>query len=416
MDVKINDLVSSDYIPLLAEYHESGHGIGGEHRAGRVLELMTIIDSHSLLDYGCGQGTLIKALCDRTEGCKFAEYDPGVFGKDALPDGKFDMVVSTDVFEHIEPDKLDNVLQHIDLLAVKCVYLIISTIKASLNLADGRNAHLIVKPGTWWLKQIKSAFPAVAVSVDRSNDNEIAILIDKTKPSDSTQKIEPVHVKGQYPARVVNDADFYDLWHGQQCLIIGSGKTKDYLPFNPELNSFQGKIIGCNSAFSVGYRTDMIMFIDEKVIEKYGGDMAAIDCFKLSIACDPPARRACDPPAPWDLHGNDIRWLLARQPERFSRSFDSGLYPADLTGYLALNTALLMGCNPVWLYGFDSFEHQYSSKMDRFNLAAQWANQNGIEIYVADKDSFFCKKDTPIFEYKPLPAGEDNSLNPLEEG
>jgi hypothetical protein len=217
-------------------------------------------------------------------------------------------------------------------------------------------------------------------------------LVDKTKPADSTKKIEPVRAGG-YPAKVVTDTDFYDLWHGQPCLIIGSGKTGDYLPFNPDLNSFPGKIIGCNSAFSMGYRTDMIMFVDGGVLSQYGESMAQVDCFKLSITCDPPAT--------WDLHGNDIHWLLARQPERFSRSFDSGLYPADLTGYLALNTALLMGCNPVWLYGFDSAEHRYFAKIERFKWAADWARENKREIYIADGDSFLCK--CGIFEYKQLP-------------
>ncbi len=407
-----NDLVSPEYIPLLAEYYNAGHGTSGETRAGRVLELMAVTDSHALLDYGCGQGTLVRMLCDRTMGCKFAEYDPGVSGKDALPIGTYDMVTCTDVLEHIESDKLDNVLNHISSLATKCVYLIISTCKASLNLSDGRNAHLIVKPGSWWIKRIKKVFDGSAVSIDHSNDNEVAILIDKTKPHDSTKKIDPVPVRGQYPAKVVTDVDFYDLWRGQSCLIIGSGKTHDYFPFDPALNSFAGKIIGCNAAFNVGYRADMIMFIDKNVIDQCGDAMAGVDCLKFSIACDPPAS--------WDLRGNEIHWLLARQPERFSHSFDSGLYPADLTGFLALNTALLMGCKQVWLYGFHSCEHQYSSKTDRFRWAAQWAEQNGREIYVADEDSCLCRGNTPIFEYKPLPIpddGEDiDKINPLKEG
>lgn len=392
MGVKIDDLVSSEYIPLLVEYHNSGHGIGGEHRAGRVIEIIAAIDAKSVLDYGCGQGTLVRALLGRGHECVFAEYDPGVPCKDTIPKGNYDLVTCTDVMEHIEPEKLDNVLTHIDLLSTKAIYFIISTVKASLTLSDGRNAHLIVKNGPWWVKKIKEAFPGVAVSLDYSNNNEVGILVDKTKSADSTKKIEPVRTTG-YPARVVTDIDFFDLWHGQPCLIIGSGKTKDYLPFNPALNSFKGKIIGCNSAFSVGYRTDLIMFIDGGVIEKFGDAMAQVDCLKFSIACDPPLG--------WNMRGNDIHWLLARHPGRFSVSFDSGLYPADLSGYLALNTALLMGCNPVYIYGFDSWAHEVFHKAERFKWAADWAKKNKREIYVADESSFLCKGG--IFEYKQLP-------------
>ncbi len=356
---------------------------------------MAATDSRSLLDYGCGQGTLARALQGRVDG-EVAEYDPGVPGKDMLPSGQYDIVTATDVLEHIEPDKLNNVLQHIGWLAGKCIYFLINTKAASLNLTDGRNAHLIVKPAAWWLEKIRSAY-GCKVSMGNCNDSEVEIVVDKTKPAGSIQK-PLLAKKGGYPCNVVTDADFFDLWHGKQCLIIGSGRTKDYLPFNPALNGFPGKIIGCNSAFTVGYRTDMIMFVDRSVIDQHGPAMAVVDCLKLSIACDPPM--------PWDLHGNEIYWLLARQPERFSRSFNSGLYPADLTGFLALNTALLMGCNPVWLYGFYAEQHEYNSKMERFRWASQWAEQNGREIYVTDEDSLFCKGANPVFEYKHLPLPE----------
>jgi len=43
-------------------------------------------------------------------------------------------------------------------LSKKATYLVISTRPASKILADGRNAHLIVKPADWWVEKINSVF------------------------------------------------------------------------------------------------------------------------------------------------------------------------------------------------------------------------------------------------------------------
>ncbi len=392
------DLISSEYSRLMTEYHDAGHGISGERRAGRVAELIVNYKVHSMLDYGCGQGTLVKALNNLMiiQDCEFDEYDPGVPGKNLLPEEGYDLITSTDVLEHIEPKKLDNVLANIDLLSKKYIYLVIATHKASITLSDGRNAHLIIKPATWWLKKIKSAFPKYKVNMIDFNNNDVEIIVDKTKQNDDYKKMKFPTLAESQKVKIASDADFLGIWQGQPSLIIGSGKSKNYLPFNPDLNRFPGKIIGCNSAFSVGYHTDMIIFIDGGVLNRYGEAMAQIDCLKFSIACDPPNFQDI-------LHGNDIHWLLAKPPERFSDSFDSGFYPADLTGYLALNVALLMGYNPIWLHGFDSWQHEVFSKAERFKMAANWAKENGREIYVTDEDSYFCHGDNLIFKYKLLP-------------
>jgi hypothetical protein len=83
------------------------------------------------------------------------EYDPGIPGKDHLPKPA-DLVVCTDVLEHIEPELLDGVLRHLYLLAGRGAYLVIATRLARELLPDGRNAHLIVQEPPWWLAKLKA--------------------------------------------------------------------------------------------------------------------------------------------------------------------------------------------------------------------------------------------------------------------
>ena len=64
------------------------------------------------------------------------------------------MVCCIDVLEHIEPDLLDNVLDHLAALTEGIAFLSVDTGPAIKTLSDGRNAHLIQQQLTWWLPKI----------------------------------------------------------------------------------------------------------------------------------------------------------------------------------------------------------------------------------------------------------------------
>lgn len=100
-----------------------------------------------VLDYGCGKGTLKPAFERRFPFIAFRNYDPVTFPGEPMP---ADMVICTDVLEHIEPACLDSVLSHIELLAGKIVFATIATRPANKTLPDGRNAHLIQESAEWW--------------------------------------------------------------------------------------------------------------------------------------------------------------------------------------------------------------------------------------------------------------------------
>ena len=108
-----------------------------------------------VLDYGCGKGEFSRAPKYRSK-IKRLEYDPAIRGKESASPA--DLVIALDVMEHIEPECLTDVIQHIHGLTGKCFYCSIAVRPSKKMLADGRNAHLIVQPGTWWLSQLYPFF------------------------------------------------------------------------------------------------------------------------------------------------------------------------------------------------------------------------------------------------------------------
>ena len=121
-----------------------------------VVHLIWKIQARSLLDYGCGSCRLSAALKPRMPDWELdiVEYDPGVPGKDNLPSEPCDLVVCADVLEHVEPDKITAVLDHIYELTGTLAYLAIATRPANKRLPSDRNAHLIIDNAVWWHQQI----------------------------------------------------------------------------------------------------------------------------------------------------------------------------------------------------------------------------------------------------------------------
>jgi hypothetical protein len=147
-------LISYEYRKLNRVLHKrKAYGIGGARWADEVRRLVAEHRCINVLDYGSGKGTLKRAL----PGVYVDEYDPAIPGKDHEP-LPADLVVCTDVLEHIEPDCLDDVLKHIASLTNRVALLSIATRPATKLLADGRNAHLIVENGGWWIDRLAPYF------------------------------------------------------------------------------------------------------------------------------------------------------------------------------------------------------------------------------------------------------------------
>tara|TARA_Y100001972_G_scaffold96343_1_gene118833 strand:- start:53 stop:1330 length:1278 start_codon:yes stop_codon:yes gene_type:complete len=144
---------SPEYQEILQKEHNKGKwGVTAESLIEDIKEIMVRYNVTEVLDYGCGAGGFKKALNDPT--IQISEYDPGIQGKDTLPDPS-DFVICIDVLEHIEPDKLKDVLKDLRRVTKGIGYFTISTIPAKRILSDGRNAHLIVEDFNWWMSKLK---------------------------------------------------------------------------------------------------------------------------------------------------------------------------------------------------------------------------------------------------------------------
>lgn len=146
-------LISQSYRALNSALHAGGnYGRHGDKWADQVRDLVERYGAGTVLDYGCGQGSLGRAL-----GPLVREYDPAIAGKDSAP-VPADLVVCTDVLEHIEPDCLSDVLTHLYALSRTACFVVISTRPAQKFLADGRNAHLIVEDDDFWRERLLDHF------------------------------------------------------------------------------------------------------------------------------------------------------------------------------------------------------------------------------------------------------------------
>jgi SAM-dependent methyltransferase len=147
--------VTADYAESLKKLHES-KAFG--NRANIPTEVIRCIEEYniqSILDFGCGKGNVVTALKETYPNLKVYGYDPGREGFDALPDN-VDMIISTDVLEHVEPNLLNETLLDLAKRTNKVMYHLIACHPAKKCLPDGRNAHLIVETPEWWKNKLST--------------------------------------------------------------------------------------------------------------------------------------------------------------------------------------------------------------------------------------------------------------------
>lgn len=143
-------LITEEYRAQNAALHAESevYGVSGSVWASRIRDVCAALQTHDLLDYGCGKGTLQQGLS-----WKIHQYDPAVPEFSAPPE-PHDVVACCDVLEHIEPECLEDVLDDLQRLIKKAGFFIIANRPAAKTLPDGRNAHLIQEGPDFWLPRL----------------------------------------------------------------------------------------------------------------------------------------------------------------------------------------------------------------------------------------------------------------------
>lgn len=169
------ELITDHYRTLQVDLHaryDYGRGVDATECAAIVKGLL---DKGTVLDYGCGQGHLKHLLSEY----EVEEYDPAIEEKSELP-ARADIVVCSDVLEHIEPDCLDEVLNHLRALAKRHIVMVIATKQSNKIMADGRQAHLIVESASWWNYRLSKYFEIDGFN-DRSEDGHGILVVARPR-------------------------------------------------------------------------------------------------------------------------------------------------------------------------------------------------------------------------------------------
>lgn len=166
------------YLEQYKQIHENKkYGVSGN---GHVEQLSRYIpgDASSLLDYGAGQATTGHLLAQRKGIADFVAYDPAVVGRDEKPVRDFDVVICTDVLEHVPEEEINEVLLDIWAYADLRAIFIIATGPAAEILPNGENAHCTQHDGAWWRKRLSSVFRDV-VEVPMNNNYWVMFFCEK---------------------------------------------------------------------------------------------------------------------------------------------------------------------------------------------------------------------------------------------
>tara|TARA_R110002124_G_scaffold163888_1_gene331264 strand:+ start:310 stop:963 length:654 start_codon:yes stop_codon:yes gene_type:complete len=174
---------SEKYIELLEAYKElhkeesKFRGISLVPFAIDLYDLIRFNKCKSIIDYGCGKAIAYKENFKEIDPKKkipnftvplhkwwgvdeLSLYDPGVPEHSKLPTKKADLVICTDVLEHIPEEDLDWVIREICRLSNSSVFINVSCMDALKTFTTGKykgeNVHVSVFDNEWWVKKVKN--------------------------------------------------------------------------------------------------------------------------------------------------------------------------------------------------------------------------------------------------------------------
>jgi hypothetical protein len=148
--------IKNDYAALHSR--NPGFGQTGLRLMGYIRPLIDDCSASLILDFGCGKGALGKKLA--TQGFDVRLFDPYVPDYAEVPEEKFDLVLCTDVMEHIPIEDLDNIIKNISEYSSRVVF-VVSLTFADMLLSDGTNAHCTIRSEDWWRERLGRHFSVI---------------------------------------------------------------------------------------------------------------------------------------------------------------------------------------------------------------------------------------------------------------
>lgn len=209
------DLISPQYLELLTKKHTDDPEwarSGAVHFVQTAKQLIDYVEPDNVLDYGCGKGALRDALIGMYDKIVVIGYDPAIAEFANVPAEPFDLVICTDVLEHIEPEMLDNVLAHIVSLTNEFAYMVIFTGDCGHKLPDGSPCHLIQQPQGWWEGKLIEAFgPDFGFTFEdlanKGLPQRFAAYAERRQPNEKPGTDGPIEQQGADPSPATPPTD-----------------------------------------------------------------------------------------------------------------------------------------------------------------------------------------------------------------
>lgn len=173
--------ISEEYRKIQQELHlDPNYGVASLSFAPIVAELIRKGSIKTVSDYGAGKKNLLVGL--RQAGIPsltYKPYDPAF--PEYGPAQNADLVCCIDVLEHIEPDRLDNVLKELGTLVTQFGFFSVHMGPASKTLSDGRNAHLTQQPSSWWLPKLCQHFEIMQMHTHQMMGRGFWVIVQPLK-------------------------------------------------------------------------------------------------------------------------------------------------------------------------------------------------------------------------------------------
>lgn len=162
------DLINQ-YKILHAEKQNYGSG-------GAIKKIMPEINKFSahqygikkVFDFGCGKGSLVKRIEKLFQ--VVVGYDPAIPEFSEFKDDNYDLVISTDVFEHLDIENIDDEVGLISSLCPHYILLNIAVNVAKNFLPNGLNCHTIVWSPEQWIEFCKRKFSNYDITQTRKDE------------------------------------------------------------------------------------------------------------------------------------------------------------------------------------------------------------------------------------------------------
>lgn len=170
-----------DFIKQYEQLHKNinDYGASGSLHFNEVCLFIDFLNPKTVLDYGCGKGSLINELKLQYPEITFYKYDPAIAEYNTLPVDTVDFLINTDVLEYIPEENIKNVIKNISSISQNCFFNLHHG-AAMFILPNGTNAHCTIKPADWYHNHMYNHFKIIMPLKGRTNLTSAVITFGLT--------------------------------------------------------------------------------------------------------------------------------------------------------------------------------------------------------------------------------------------